>query len=58
MIEQLETLDVEAMDLSEIFGDMLAEAQEPIQDLVIDRLNQELGVFQLDVEGTLGGGGQ
>jgi conjugal transfer mating pair stabilization protein TraN len=57
-IEQLETLDVEAMDLSEIFGDMLAEAQEPIQDLVIDRLSQELGVFQLDIEGTLGGGGQ
>ncbi|RYG89908.1 hypothetical protein EU803_14895 [Loktanella sp. IMCC34160] len=54
-IDQLGTIDVGQMDLSEVFGDMLDQTTEPVMDLVIDRLSQEMGVFQLDVENTLGG---
>ena len=56
-IQQLETIDVDAMDLSEVFGDMLEDADLPVQDLVIERISTDMGVFQLGVEDTLGGNG-
>lgn len=57
-IQQLEQLDITEMDLTEVFGDMLDQTEEPIEALVIDRLSEEMGVFQLDVEETMGGQGQ
>lgn len=51
-IEQLEQIDVSSLDLSEVFGDMLEDAQEPVEELVIERMSQELGGFQLDVQET------
>jgi len=50
-IEQLETLDVEAMDLTEVFGDRLDEIDEPVQDLVTDRLKRDLSVHTGGVQG-------
>lgn len=49
-IEQLRGLDVGRMDLSEVFGDMLDQAKEPIQDLVIDRLRTQMGARRREVE--------
>lgn len=49
-IEQLQTLDLGAMDLSEMFGDMLNKTNEPIEQLLVDRLSQEMGVFTTDVQ--------
>lgn len=50
-IEQLETLDVDAMDLTEVFGDRLDEVDEPVQDLVIDRLKRDMSVHTGGVQG-------
>lgn len=49
-INQLRELDVGRMDLSEVFGDMMEQAKEPVQDLVIDRLRSQMGVVRTDVE--------
>lgn len=49
-IEQMEGIDVNQMDLSEVFGDMLDQTTKPVQELVIDRLSTQMGVFRTDVQ--------
>jgi len=51
-IQQLEQVDVNAMDLSEVFGDMLANTEVPVEQLVVDRLQNNMGVFGGDVRDT------
>ena len=48
-IDQLELLDMEAMDLSEIFGDMLEQVQVPIEGELQDRLTNGITAFQPEV---------
>jgi len=51
-IAQLETLDVNRMDLSEVFGDMLDQASVPVEELLRERLRTRMGVFETDVHDT------
>jgi conjugal transfer mating pair stabilization protein TraN len=53
-IAQLETIDVGIMDLSEVFGDMLDSVALPIQELVMERLAEDMGLLQTDVGETFG----
>lgn len=55
-IAQLETIDVGIMDLSEVFGDMLSSVSVPIEELVMQRLAEDMGLLQGDVKGTFGDG--
>lgn len=52
-IEQLESLDVTTMDLSEVFGDMLDDVAVPVEDLIIQRLSEDMGLFESDVQETM-----
>lgn len=49
-IAQLETLDVDQMDFSEVFGDMLDQTSVPIEELLHERLRTRMGVFERDVQ--------
>lgn len=51
-IEQLELLDTGAMDFSEVYGDMMADIDVPVEDEVIEQLNNQLGVTADDVQAT------
>lgn len=52
-IAQLENVDPSTMELDEVFGDMLDQADEPVQDLVIELLETEMGLHNDDVQETL-----
>lgn len=52
-IAQLENVDPSTMELDEVFGDMLDQADEPVQELVIEFLETEMGLLNDDVEETL-----
>ena len=49
-ISQLEELDVSQMDFSEVFGDMLDQADVPVAELLVQRLEEDFGLLQSDVE--------
>lgn len=51
-IQQLEGIDVNQMDLTEVFGDMLDQVTKPVEQLVIDRLSTQMGIFRTDVQET------
>lgn len=51
-IEQLEMLDTGAMDFSEVYGDMMADIDVPVESAVIEQLNNQLGVTPDDVQAT------
>ena len=53
-VEDLETLDVGIMDLTEVFGDMLASVSLPVEELVMQRLAEDMGLLQTDVGETFG----
>lgn len=44
-IEEMESLDMEAMDLSEVYGDMIDNADIPVEDILIDQLRRDLNNF-------------
>jgi len=52
-IAQLEDVDPTTMELDEVFGDMLDQADEPVQDLVIEFLETEMGLYNGQVQDTL-----
>ena len=52
-LQELEALDVSQMNLSEIYGDMLEEAEVPVEQLVISELETQLGIMEGDVQSTL-----
>lgn len=45
-IEQLESLDVEAMDFTEVFGQMIDDVDFPIEELLIRELQSDMGLFK------------
>ena len=51
-IEQLESLNMAEIDLSEIYGDMVDQTEFPLQDALVDQLNNQLGVTADDVQAT------
>jgi len=51
-MDQLETIDVNNMDLSEVFGDMMDDMSEPVQELVMDRISTEVGGYGPQIEDT------
>ena len=51
-IDQLESLNMGEIDLSEIYGDMLDQADFPLQDALVNQLNNQLGVTAGDVQST------
>jgi len=52
-IAQLADVDPTTMELGEVFGDMLDQADEPVQDLVIEFLETEMGLYNGQVQDTL-----
>ena len=51
-MDQLATVDVNNMDLSEVFGDMLNNMSEPVQALVMDQISTEVGGYGPQINGT------
>ena len=49
-IAQMETLDVSIMDFSEVFGDMLDQADLPVEELLIERMEDQMGLVRVEVE--------
>ena len=52
-IEQLQALDISQMDLSEIYGDLLSQTDTLVEDFIINQLENELGIFESNVQDTL-----
>lgn len=52
-ISDLETIDFDQMDLSEIYGDMLNQAGAPVEVFIVNQLETELGMFEGNVQNTL-----
>lgn len=52
-IEQLQALEIAEMDLSEIYGDLLSQADAPVESFIIEQLENEMGRFDGDVQNTL-----
>ncbi len=51
-MDQLATVDVNTMDLSEVFGDMLNSTSVPVQQLVMDKISTEVGGYGPQINGT------
>lgn len=49
-VEQLGEIDIEDMDLSEVFGDMLESTNVPIQEYIMNEVSTDMGVFSTDVQ--------
>lgn len=49
-IAQMETLDVAAMDFSEVFGDMLDQADVPTEELLVQAMKEQMGLIAPDVQ--------
>jgi hypothetical protein len=52
-IAQLETLDIGAMNFSEVFSDMMDKTTAPIEALLVERLRNEMGVFTNEAQNNL-----
>lgn len=52
-VEQLQALDISEMDLSEIYGDLLSQTDTLVEDFIITQLENELGMFEDNVQDTL-----
>lgn len=51
-ISELQSLDISAMDLSDIYGDLLNQTGTPVERFIIEQLENELGMFDDDVQST------
>lgn len=51
-IDQLHQIETGEMDFSEVYGDMMNDAELPVQDELIEQLNNQLGVQQDAVQST------
>ncbi|MDG1431135.1 MAG: conjugal transfer protein TraN [Paracoccaceae bacterium] len=52
-IDQLQALDISQMNLSEIYGDLLSQTDTLVEDFIITQLENELGMFESNVQDTL-----
>lgn len=52
-IEQLQALEIGQMDLSEIYGDLLSQTDTLVEDFIVIQLENELGMFEDNVQDTL-----
>lgn len=52
-VEQLQALNFDQMDLSEIYGDLLSQTDSLVEDFIITQLENELGMFESNVQDTL-----
>ncbi|AVX06017.1 hypothetical protein MXMO3_03514 (plasmid) [Maritalea myrionectae] len=52
-LEQLESLDVNQMDLSEVFGDMLNNVDQPVEEFIVEQLQNEMGGYLGQAQDTL-----
>ena len=52
-IDELQSLDISAMDLSDIYGDLLSQTGTPVESFIVNQLENELGMFEGNVQNTL-----
>lgn len=52
-ISELQMLNISQMDISEVYGDMLSKTGAPVETFIIDQLENELGMYQDNVQNTL-----
>ena len=44
-ISEMESLDMEVMDLSEVFGDMMENIDLPVEEMLVEQLETDMGKF-------------
>lgn len=52
-IDDLNTLDIGQMDFSSVYGDLLSQTDTLVEDFIINQLENELGMFESNVQDTL-----